>query len=402
MKSISYSIQETQETLDWQTELEKKFLSSKRQQNNLLPHTLTSRRSNSIDEDDITIDSSLSLKDRHMIHTLLKISENLDQNTLRLTKETEEKAKGFAKLETHKKLLLLNATESDTDDVSPTVPTDFCQSFLKKSTIFRAKDTLQQAIKANKEIVFFPSTAFTSKLYTVDLLWLSPDSPSGISLFYCAESLKSDSDQGYALLDKIERSDILKVSKQTLEIPKNYSAALWMIKNLRAVLNLFLGQNSSSSKCLSSWITHFESNRVNYRSLQEANQTFLTQVLFAIDRALQIYWLSCSEQENRRSINNKILQMQDLQSNIERHNFHYIIPKVLQEKCLQQDEDENPATKEKGKRELKDRDKDGNKKQRIEETCELSLDPEVATLFGREIGQSNGDILLTDCWNLQG
>jgi hypothetical protein len=28
--------------------------------------------------------------------------------------------------------------------------------------------------------------------------------------------------------------------------------------------------------------------------------------------------------------------------------------------------------------------------------CELSLDPEVAILFGREIGQSN------DCWNLQG
>jgi hypothetical protein len=29
--------------------------------------------------------------------------------------------------------------------------------------------------------------------------------------------------------------------------------------------------------------------------------------------------------------------------------------------------------------------------------CELSLDPEVATLFGIEIGQSNGDILLTIC-----
>jgi hypothetical protein len=27
--------------------------------------------------------------------------------------------------------------------------------------------------------------------------------------------------------------------------------------------------------------------------------------------------------------------------------------------------------------------------------CELSLGPEVAILFGREIGQSNGDILLT-------
>ena len=31
------------------------------------------------------------------------------------------------------------------------------------------------------------------------------------------------------------------------------------------------------------------------------------------------------------------------------------------------------------------------------EACEYSLDPEVATLFGREIGQSNGDILLTIC-----
>jgi len=32
-----------------------------------------------------------------------------------------------------------------------------------------------------------------------------------------------------------------------------------------------------------------------------------------------------------------------------------------------------------------------------EEACELSFDPEVANLFGREIGQSNGDFLLTDC-----
>jgi len=38
----------------------------------------------------------------------------------------------------------------------------------------------------------------------------------------------------------------------------------------------------------------------------------------------------------------------------------------------------------------------------IEVDCELSLDPEVAILFGREIGQSNDGILLTDCWNLQG
>jgi len=79
IKSISYSIQETQDTIDWQQELEKKFLCPKRPQNNLYQQPSNSRRSNSIDEDDLTVDSTLSLKDRHMIHTLLKISENLDQ-----------------------------------------------------------------------------------------------------------------------------------------------------------------------------------------------------------------------------------------------------------------------------------------------------------------------------------
>ena len=54
-----------------------------------------------------------------MIHTLLKISDNLDQNTLRLSKENEEKAKGFSKLENHKKQLILNATEHLKEEYTP-------------------------------------------------------------------------------------------------------------------------------------------------------------------------------------------------------------------------------------------------------------------------------------------
>jgi len=355
--------------MEWHSEIENKFLDTHRSQNTLPNSTSTLRRSNSIDEDEITLDSTLSLKDKHMIHTLLKISENLDQNTLRLTKESEEKSKGFSKLEHHKKLLLLNATESTDSETSPSVPTEFCQSFLKKTTVFRAKETLQQAIKTNKEIVFHPSTAFTTKLYTVDLLWLSPDSPSGISLFFCAESFSTDADTGYALLEKIERSDIQKASKQTLEIPRDYSSALWMIKNLRTVLNLYLGQNSPASKCLLSWINHFENNRVNYRSLHQSDPSFLTQVLYSIDRALQIYWISCSENEERRSVNTKILQMQDLQNNIERHNFHYMIPKSLADKCSKINEETPTKHKDKDpKRQLKETDKENYKKQRIEET----------------------------------
>jgi hypothetical protein len=91
-----------------------------------------------------------------MIHTLLKISKNLDQNTLQLAKDSEDKAKGFSKLECHKKLLILNATKHDSQDDSPTEPTDFCRAFFLKTTVYRAKEALQQGLKANREIVFNP------------------------------------------------------------------------------------------------------------------------------------------------------------------------------------------------------------------------------------------------------
>ena len=143
-------------------------------------------------------------------------------------------------------------------------------------------------------------------------------------------------------------------------------------KKLRAVINLFFGPNSPSSKCLSSWIFLFENNRIYYRSLQEADQTFLTQVLYAIDRSLQIYWLSCSENSDKRLVNTKILQMSDLQNNIERHNFHYIIPKVLSDKFFPSDDDsQNSKSQDKKngrlKKDLKESDHK-NKKQRVEES----------------------------------
>jgi hypothetical protein len=285
----------------------------------------------------------------------------------------EEKAKGFLKLERHKPLLILNATEYNSSEDSPSEPTEFCQTFLLKSTVYRAKEALQQGLKANREIVFIPSTAFAARLYTVDLLWQSPDQPTGISLFYCAESSTPEPDHSYALLEKLDKSDVQRASKQTLEVPVSYSSALWMLKNMRAVMNLYFGENSPTSQCLTSWITHFEFNRVYYRSLQDADQSFLTQVLFAIDRALQIYWHSCGDTEDRRA-NTRILHMQDLQNNIERHNFSYILPRMFLDKFNPESSESTGGKDANGKKLGKkrdkqdgDKDKDLKKKQQIED-----------------------------------
>ncbi len=373
MNHVSYSIQSSSDILEWQDSLEGNHLVRDPIIRSSVPqNAITDGRTTSIDEDDLTVESSISLKDRHMIHTLLKISENLDQNTLCIAKESEEKSKGFSKLERHKHLLILNATESVSSDEQAIEPTEFCRAFLLKTTVYRAKEALQQGLKANKEIVFIPSAAFAARLYTADLLWQSPDHPTRISLFFCAESSSLEADQGFALLEKIDKSDLQRATKQTLEVPLSYSAALWMIKNLRAVMSLYFGPKSLTVICLSSWVTHFEHNRVYYRSLQDADPSFLTQVLFAVDRALQIYWHSCSDSEDRRAINSRILHMQDLPNNIERHNFSYILPRILSEKFLPEPTNgaKTPPKKPGKKRDQKEKDSDKDsikKKQRIED-----------------------------------
>jgi len=107
----------------------------------------------------------------------------------------------------------LNATENCTQDKVAIKPTEFCKAFLLKKTVYRAKEVLQQGLKANQEIVFIPSTAFAARLYTVDLLWQSPDQPNGISLFFCAESSVLEDDHGFAQLEKLDKTDIQKPPK---------------------------------------------------------------------------------------------------------------------------------------------------------------------------------------------
>jgi hypothetical protein len=112
IEPIIYTVPNSWDITERKSNIEKKYLH--------LPTILTtSGRSDSIDKDDITLESHMSLKDRHMIHTPLKINENLDQNKLRLAKDSEDKAKRFSKLEHHKKILILNATKHDSQDDSP-------------------------------------------------------------------------------------------------------------------------------------------------------------------------------------------------------------------------------------------------------------------------------------------
>lgn len=108
-----------------------------------------------------------------------------------------------------------------------------------------------------------------------------------------------------------------------------------MTQNLQAIISLCFGPTSHSTVLLASWAEHMYKNRIMYKSLQASDKTFLTQVLFAIDHALQIHWRSCCDASDCSSVNDKILLMHEKQDSITQYNFTYRLPTAILDKITE-------------------------------------------------------------------
>jgi hypothetical protein len=278
----------------------------------------------------------LSRKDHYFIHTMMKLHDTIDQSHLKQTLKKDEKEPGFPRLESHRKRLILNASALPPFDTQAPKPTEFYTAFLSKKSQFKAKEMMLHRFHLDK-VAFNPNTAFIANLWNGDFFWILPDSPSGVSIFFCLETkslnaIELEKEKNFALADKIKSGDIEKLSKQRLYLPTSLMDMVWMTQNFLAVISLCFGSHSLSATFLKDWADHMYENRLMYSSLQASDPSFFAKVLFAIDNALQIHWRSCSTANDRLSVNDKILLMSDTQDSILRHNFIQQIPKSLLDK----------------------------------------------------------------------
>jgi hypothetical protein len=298
---------------------------------------------------------------------MLKISDTLDKNMTRSSQDRDDKEPGFARLEQHKKTMILNASAIPPFDTAATTPTDFYASLLSKKSQLKAKDILTHRFLIDK-ISFNPSASFTNCLWNGDFFWILPDSPSGISIFYCPESkslnaYELEKERTLGLADKIKQGDIDKMTKQRFYLPNSVMDMVWMTQNLHATISLCFGPNSHSATFLDDWAHHMYQNRIMYSSLHATDPSFFAKVLFSIDSALQIHWRSCCQASDRSSVNDKVLLMQEHQDQILRHNFIQQLLKAIPDKI---DFLNNKKPPYGGKRyPIPDRDKDNQNKETI-------------------------------------
>jgi len=117
---------------------------------------------------------------------------------------------------------------------------------------------------------------------------LLPDTPSGVSIFFCPETKSAraydnEKDRLLALADKVNLSVIGKLVKQKLYIPNT-------------IMDI---------------------------------PSFFAKVLYAIDHSLQKHWHSFSNSDDRLFVNNNVLRMHEVQESILSLSFSRKIPKSI-------------------------------------------------------------------------
>jgi len=291
-----------------------------------LPRTKRQNEDTSLDfsSDNSTYspDQKMSRKDQVFINTMLKLHDSMDKSS----REKSDKEPGFSRLEDHRKNLILNASALPPFSSAATSPTEFYTMFLAKKSQFKAKDMMMHKLQSEK-VAFIPSSSFINSLWNCEFFWLLPDTPSGISIFFCPETKSSNANEiekerMLALADKVNISDIEKLSKQKLYIPNTLMDLVWMTQNFYSVIKLCFGERCHSAQFLKEWADHMYANRIMYSTIQASDPYFFAKLLFAIDSALQSHWRSCSSTSDRLSVNDRVLQMTDIQDSILRMSFN--------------------------------------------------------------------------------
>jgi hypothetical protein len=102
------------------------------------------------DESTSSPETKISKKDKYFIHVMLKINESVDNSVFCIMKEKEEKEPGFARLESHRKNLILNASALPPFGTRASKPTNFYSDFLSKKSLFKAKEFMAHHFIINK------------------------------------------------------------------------------------------------------------------------------------------------------------------------------------------------------------------------------------------------------------
>ncbi|MGH7955170.1 MAG: hypothetical protein ACREOZ_04340, partial [Gloeomargaritales cyanobacterium] len=127
----------------------------------------------------------------------------------------------------------------------------------------------------------------------------------------------------------LDHADIIKATKQVIEIPTTFYEMLHQIQNLCATLDFIFGNKSIIAVQVRTWMDHMYDNMLIYESIHESNENLYAMIGFYIDSSIQEHLNSCVQSTNRMEVKDQCLEFSDTQTAITRRTFRVDLPKYI-------------------------------------------------------------------------
>jgi hypothetical protein len=270
-------------------------------------------------------------------YSITSLQEHLSNHTTSIKDKSD--STGFKKkFGPHVQQMFLNASAIHpfTDPATEPMPT--YEKFLAQSTLAGAKTFLRGHLRANPFLDFTPSAALTTSLFTGNLQWDDSSNPRNFSIFFCGRSSSSNSSSSYSeqslylkehIGNGISESEVKQLLKQDWSRPKDASEAVDQIQHFLAIIYFVFGEGAKLATSIKTFVNHISRNKSTYDSIQRSDGTFLTQVLYCIDMAVQVHLNSCMTQDLRADVDDDSLDFRTDMSNIQRRQFLCTLPTSL-------------------------------------------------------------------------
>jgi hypothetical protein len=249
--------------------------------------------------------------------------------------DKEEKKKDrFKKLHSSTKQLILFASAEEATDV-PIEANEECKRFINAETVGVAEQELNlQFKKLGLQDAAF-STGLTQALYLGKFQWADKSTPSNFSpfSFFEVEPLQAaDQQNRHLILHLVETQgkgktldEIKAGNKQEVKAPTTYTEMHHQLEFFAGACAIFFGPNSIPCTAIMALLTLVEDNRINLKA-KEADKTFMSQFLFAVDTRFQLWLDECMTKPDRTHVDDGILNFTVFMDTVRFSTFFINLP----------------------------------------------------------------------------
>ena len=251
----------------------------------------------------------------------------------------ESKKKGFDKLDSAARTLILNASAPN-EEIAAGAPSEECAKFFKSSTIGNANQCFTKTLRnsyncSNLDV----AKGVIVNLYNGNFLRSFDESPSNFSPFSFPKRqiigtdgrYSSDRDDLFLQLKEktgkgLSNEDVSSLLKQSVKIPTTIESLRFNIANTVAAAKFFFSIYSILPMELTRIHDHIIKNYTVYEALQYNDKRFTAKFLFAIDTRIQLWLGLCETMDNREDVNDKLIDFDDLLQAIMLRTFNIALP----------------------------------------------------------------------------